>query len=139
MKTTASAGACAKSARQTVLPLVSGKRKSGAAVPSASMVEGVRDIPSSKLIFRAASSIFFREPAFADMFLVVLAGTGGHDVGAAKVTENLARMLAVHDRKAAAIVFQHFIDGVVEEFIGIGDDGVALAGLLNGKARGRLV
>src|SRR4051794_15870643 len=44
MKITTNAGALFKSARAMVLPLVSGSRKSGAGVPSGSMVEGVKDI-----------------------------------------------------------------------------------------------
>ena len=41
MKITSSAGASLKSASETILPLVSGSLKSGAVVPSGSMVDGV--------------------------------------------------------------------------------------------------
>ena len=41
MKITSSAALSLKSASETVFPLVSGSLKSGAAVPSGSMVEGV--------------------------------------------------------------------------------------------------
>jgi len=44
MKTTSSAVWPLKSVSETVFPLVSGNRKSGAAVPSGSMVEGVSDM-----------------------------------------------------------------------------------------------
>jgi hypothetical protein len=45
MKITSSAGASLKLAGETVLPPVSGSLKSGAVVPSGSMVEGVNDMP----------------------------------------------------------------------------------------------
>src|SRR5579863_357524 len=44
MNMTSNAGAPLKSASETVLPFVSGREKSGATVPSGSMVEGVRAI-----------------------------------------------------------------------------------------------
>ena len=44
MKMTSNAGWSLKSASETVFPLVSGNRKSGAVVPSGSMVEGVNDM-----------------------------------------------------------------------------------------------
>src|SRR4051812_27224147 len=44
MKATKTAGADLKSASDTVLPSVSGRRKSGAFVPSSTMVEGVSAI-----------------------------------------------------------------------------------------------
>jgi hypothetical protein len=44
MKMTANAALSLKSASETVFPLVSGNRKSGAVVPSGSMVEGVNDM-----------------------------------------------------------------------------------------------
>ena len=44
MKATSRAGATAKSARVTFLPSVSGRRKSGALVPSGAIVEGVAGI-----------------------------------------------------------------------------------------------
>jgi hypothetical protein len=42
MKITSIAGAFLKSASETIFPFVSGNRKSGAVVPSGSMVEGVK-------------------------------------------------------------------------------------------------
>src|ERR1700722_5804655 len=45
MKITSSADAPLKSASETSFPFVSGKLKSGAFVPSGSMVEGVKAIP----------------------------------------------------------------------------------------------
>jgi hypothetical protein len=46
MKSTANAGAVAKSASATIFPEVSGSRKSGALVPSGNMVDGVSAIPT---------------------------------------------------------------------------------------------
>jgi hypothetical protein len=45
MKITSSAGASLKSAGETIFPVVSGSLKSGAVVPSGSMVEGVSAMP----------------------------------------------------------------------------------------------
>src|SRR5277367_3957600 len=52
MKRTSSAGAGLKSASETILPLVSGRRKSGALVPSGSMADGVRDISLKQRVSR---------------------------------------------------------------------------------------
>src|SRR5262249_2589841 len=93
MKITSKAGAFLKSASATVLPFVSGNRKSGAAVPSGSIVEGVNAI--YPFLIRCVSYTRFnsiqsaREPCPLQNRLSQRAGFGG------RVCEDLVDVIQI--------------------------------------------
>src|SRR5882724_1422339 len=59
--------------------------------------------------------------------------TGGENAGASEITDYSRGVKAGDDGQTADVMREHFLHGIVEQFVGVGDDQVARAGFENGS------
>src|SRR5205085_11642227 len=72
------------------------------------------------------------EALLAHVLLFEAAQARGHDARASEVAEEASRVVAADDGQSPDVVAEHLGDGLAEEFVRVGDDELARAGVEDG-------